>query len=74
MVSFSRFLSPASMTSRRRSKSKTVVEWFKYLVDFFRDFFADLMSFFRDSHTNFEDDDLRWRTVDSAEFGAHTGL
>ena len=78
MTGFSKFSNPKFREiekSRRRTKSKFFVSnWIKIFIDFVRDFFADLLTFFMDNPSNLEDDDLRWRTVDSTEFGLQTGF
>ena len=57
----------------KEAKKKMIYGFMKVIVNFFRDFFADLFSIFKDDQSSIGEDDLRWRTVESQEFSRQTG-
>ena len=67
----------AKMRQAKQEK-KFLTSFVQFFVVFFRDFFADLFSVFtadpKHSRNSFDDDDLRWRTMEAGEFLRHTGF
>jgi|LakMenEpi03Aug12_release.lakeMendotaPanAssembly.Ray.scaffolds.fasta_scaffold3707679_1 hypothetical protein len=57
----------------KEKKKKMIYGFLKLVLNFFRDFFTDLFSIFKDDQSSIGEDDLRWRTVESGEFSRQTG-
>ena len=57
---------------KKMNEKKFLINWVHFFVDFFRDFFNDLFSFFatdiRRHRSSFDDDDVRWKTMESGDF------
>ena len=62
----------------KKSEKKFLANFFQFFVKFFRDFFNDLFSFFttdlrQRQGSLIDDDDVRWKTMESGDFLRHTG-